>query len=168
MDFGDILDAWENERHRKDRQKEKSAKEDDSQNTRGSGERSEVQRELERRLEEVEDWDSIRKLKEEEDPPMLQSRRKSLLRRMEPQERIDLHGMFCDSAERALRLFLYSAHKRGLNKVLIIHGKGNHSSGGPVLKDMVKRVLEKSPYAGETGTPGREMGGSGATWVLIK
>jgi len=96
-----------------------------------------------------------------------QERRMSL-QRMAPDAEIDLHGRRAEEAERLLGEFLRTAHRRGWRKVLVIHGKGSHSSDGPILKKICRRVLESSPYAGKSGTPGRELGGSGATWVLIK
>jgi DNA-nicking Smr family endonuclease len=55
-----------------------------------------------------------------------------------------------------------------MEKVLLIHGKGNHSEGEAVLKRAVLQFIEKCPYAGESGQPNVELGGNGATWVLLK
>lgn len=90
------------------------------------------------------------------------------IRRMTPQDSIDLHGMNGRDAENALRAFLVSAVSRGFDKILIIHGKGNHSPGDQVLGGVVRRVLESSDLAGSFGYAGRDQGGRGATWVAIR
>ncbi len=84
------------------------------------------------------------------------------------QRSLDLHGFTAAEAEREVIDFLKTSKKMGLRKVLIIHGKGYHSEGLPVLKKEVLRLLEKSPVAGEFGTADRNEGGSGAVWVLLK
>ncbi|MBP7264561.1 MAG: Smr/MutS family protein [Spirochaetia bacterium] len=81
---------------------------------------------------------------------------------------LDLHGMTGTEAEAALGAFFERAEADGLRKVLIVHGKGLHSRGQPVLGTVVARWLEARPSAGRTGTAGRSQGGSGAVWVLLK
>ena len=98
--------------------------------------------------------------------PLHVNRRK--LRKGPAQESIDLHGMTAAEAEAAVESFLQNSKRRGLKKVLIIHGKGNHSGSGPVLKRRVIKLLEKNPAAGEFGPADRKEGGSGAHWVLLK
>lgn len=90
------------------------------------------------------------------------------LKAMAPQATLDLHGMTARDAERELARFLSASASRGLEKVLVIHGKGHHSQGVQVLGDLVRRVLEASPVAGRFGHPGRDAGGSGATWVILR
>ncbi len=82
--------------------------------------------------------------------------------------RIDLHGMTKAEAEKALDGFFKASRSSGCRKVLVIHGKGNHSTGGGVLSKWIKTYLEKSPYAGKSGYASRNNGGKGATWVMIK
>jgi DNA-nicking Smr family endonuclease len=98
--------------------------------------------------------------------PLYISRRK--LRKGPSQDSIDLHGLTASEAAAAVEIFLQNSKKRGLKKVLIIHGKGNHSASGPVLKHEVIKLLEKNSAAGEFGPAGRNEGGSGALWVLLK
>jgi DNA-nicking Smr family endonuclease len=94
---------------------------------------------------------------------------KSKLKRLKPQRTLDLHGMTAEQASEAVSQFLRESAKQGIQKVLIIHGKGYHSlQGKPVLKSVVYRILDASPLAGERGIPDRSLGGSGAVWVLIK
>ena len=81
---------------------------------------------------------------------------------------IDLHGLTATEAQTQLHNFFIKAHKKGLKKVLIIHGKGIHSKEEPVLKKEVMYFIEHSPIAGKHGIPGAAEGGSGAVWVAIK
>jgi DNA-nicking Smr family endonuclease len=94
--------------------------------------------------------------------------RRRRLREREPQATLDLHGCTIEQAQARTHSFLRACKGRGLEKVLIIHGKGNHSAGEPVLKRVVRRVLERSNVAGECGTPDRRLGGQGATWVVLR
>jgi DNA-nicking Smr family endonuclease len=94
--------------------------------------------------------------------------RRRRLRETEPQATLDLHGCTVQEAVARIESFLRACKKRGLEKVLIVHGKGNHSSGEPVLKRTVRHVLERSRLAGESGTPDRRLGGQGATWVVLR
>ena len=89
-------------------------------------------------------------------------------REMKIEDEIDLHGMTKAEAQNALDSFFDSAVKSGLRKVLIIHGKGNHSNGEGVLPGWVRKYLEKRPEAGKRGFAGKENGGRGATWVVLK
>lgn len=90
------------------------------------------------------------------------------LKEMKPQAKIDLHGMTIEQAETALNAFFSSALNDRIEKVLIIHGKGNHSQNGGVLKDFVKAFLERHSNAGERGSCKNIDGGSGSTWVILK
>ena len=49
------------------------------------------------------------------------------VRNLEPQRSLDLHGFRAVEAESAVREFIDRASRDGLEKVLIIHGKGKHS-----------------------------------------
>ena len=93
---------------------------------------------------------------------------KRRLRTMRPQAEIDLHGMTLEEAYSALVTFFDDAIRRKYQKVLIIHGKGNHSQNGPVLARFVQRFLETHAHAGETGHPKGREGGTGSTWVILK
>ncbi len=88
---------------------------------------------------------------------------------MKPEKVIDLHGYTRDEAWNRLEAFVGDCYRRGIKKILIIHGKGNHSHGtNPVLGDMVKTFIEKDSRLGSSGHPDRNNGGSGATWVILK
>jgi DNA-nicking Smr family endonuclease len=86
----------------------------------------------------------------------------------DPQATLDLHGMTSREAEQALEDFVLRCRRRGLGKVLIVHGKGHHSRGEPVLQRVVRLYLEKSPYTGAFGPADRRHGGRGATWVMLR
>lgn len=91
------------------------------------------------------------------------------LRVMRPEARIDLHGLNRDEAWTRLSSFVDDCVRRDLKKILIIHGKGNHSNGSdPVLGPMVRTFIERNSHLGTSGHPDRSMGGTGATWVIIK
>jgi DNA-nicking Smr family endonuclease len=105
-------------------------------------------------------------------------RRRRLLRKR-PDETIDLHGLTRDEAWGRLDLFFQDAKAKGLEKVLIIHGKGNHTVETPegpepsasaegILKRMVQDFIEHCSFAGESGYSNAADGGTGSTWVLLK
>jgi len=95
--------------------------------------------------------------------------KKKMLNRMEPQETLDLHGWNGLEALKELEFFLKKSKRRGLKKVLIIHGKGIHSPGGEsVLRPLVKQYLEKSSFVRDFGRASSQSGGSGATWILLR
>ncbi|MCL2093932.1 MAG: Smr/MutS family protein [Treponema sp.] len=66
--------------------------------------------------------------------------------------------------------FFTQSHARGFEKILIIHGKGNHLKGGQegVLRDLCRRFIESCSFAGESGYSSAKEGGTGSTWVLLK
>ena len=93
----------------------------------------------------------------------------SELKRMKPQDELDLHGFTSIEAEKLVMEFLAISSAKGLHKVQIIHGKGNHSENREsVLKKVVKKCIDASSHAGMSGTPPRAEGGSGAVWVALK
>lgn len=89
-------------------------------------------------------------------------------KRMAPQAELDLHGMRETEARDAIRSFLIQAAAAGLEKVSIIHGKGNHSREAQVLGRVVREELERSAYAGAFSFADGRHGGRGATWVRIR
>ncbi|MDR0313404.1 MAG: Smr/MutS family protein [Treponema sp.] len=92
--------------------------------------------------------------------------RRRLLQK-KPDDVIDLHGLSQDEAWEALDDFFKKGKFLGHEKVLIIHGKGNHSEIDGVLKVLTGKFIERCPIAGQSGHS-TSMGGSGATWVLLK
>ncbi len=93
---------------------------------------------------------------------------RSRLRDSEPDDIIDIHGFTAEEAQMSLEIFFLKARSSDFKKLRIIHGKGNHSNGEAVLKSIVRKFIEKCPFAGESGYEKAVNGGSGATWVLLK
>jgi DNA-nicking Smr family endonuclease len=94
-------------------------------------------------------------------------RRRRLLRK-EADATLDLHSLTQSEAWQALEEFFQAGKQQGFEKLLIIHGKGNHSENDTVLKDLTRKYIEDCPFAGESGHSPAAAGGSGATWVLLK
>ena len=91
------------------------------------------------------------------------------LRTMPPEAKLDLHGLTREEAWTRLEQFTADCKRRGLRKLLIVHGKGNHSHGSdPVLGPMVRTFIEQHAALGASGHPDGRHGGTGATWVLLK
>ena len=95
---------------------------------------------------------------------------RSYVLNMKPEAVLDLHGLHQDEAYINLERFITDCKRRGLRKVLIIHGKGIHTHGSdPVLGELVRRFIERDKRCGASGHPKTKAeGGSGATWVLLK
>lgn len=109
------------------------------------------------------------KIREEAEEAGKLSNREYLIK-MKPEATIDLHGLHQDEAEQRLDSFVTDCKRRGLKKILIIHGKGIHTTGtDPVLGKLVKSFIERDKRLGTSGHPKSKMeGGSGATWVILK
>lgn len=84
---------------------------------------------------------------------------------------VDLHGMHVRDAELKLIQTFEDSKIRGYQQILIVHGKGNHSSGGDSkMKRMVVDLLEgplAEKVASFTFAPFDE-GGGGASRVILK
>ncbi len=89
---------------------------------------------------------------------------------MRPEARLDLHGLHQDEARERLNFFITDCIHKGLRKVIIIHGKGIHTTGtDPVLGELVRRFIEQDKRCGMSGHPKTNAeGGKGATWVVLK
>ncbi|MDZ7792783.1 MAG: Smr/MutS family protein [Spirochaetia bacterium] len=154
MDFAQILEEWE-------RGKSKS-----HSNYPNGDTADKCKQTLERWIDSEKNWKYYDKGPSEEYIDPIAAREH--LRKLEPEDEIDLHGLNLEQSLTRLEQFLNEAVQRGLRKVQIVHGKGNHSKGKAVLPKAVLEYLQQSPIAGELGTPRREKGGAGATWVIIK
>jgi DNA-nicking Smr family endonuclease len=104
----------------------------------------------------------------EEAPRVSSGERHRRLLAKRPDGVIDLHGLNQDEAWNSLESFFQEGRRRGFEKILIIHGKGNHSIQEGVLKETVRKFIERCPFAGESGHENAALGGTGATWVLLK
>ena len=105
---------------------------------------------------------------ESEDDRQARIQNAQRLRNLAPEATIDLHGKTAAEAEADLGRFLAACSREGLEKVLIIHGKGNHSENEGIMTDLVRRVLENSDLAARFGFEDRQHGGRGATWVILR
>lgn len=101
---------------------------------------------------------------------------RTLLRRLHRgqfaiQAHIDLHGMGVAEALEALDLFFRDCMARGKHAVLVVHGRGLSSPGGPILKQRVVEWLARSHWRKWViaFTSARSCdGGAGATYVLLR
>ena len=89
---------------------------------------------------------------------------------MKPEAYLDLHGLHQDEARIRLDSFISDCKRRGIRKVMIIHGKGIHTHGtDPVLGELVRRFIESDKRCGTSGHPkNKSDGGNGATWIILK
>ena len=87
-----------------------------------------------------------------------------------PGATLDLHGMRATEAEREVVRFLRAEQRRGMRRVLIVHGKGLHSDGGAVLCDVVVRAITEggaAPVVQAFVTASNALGGSGALLIEL-
>ncbi|MEM5948377.1 Smr/MutS family protein [Spirochaetia bacterium 38H-sp] len=108
---------------------------------------------------------SVMKEKETDKEKKLYERIK---RKIRPQATLDLHGYTSTEAERLLAQFIKRAYEKRYLQILIIHGKGLHSNREPILKKLVYKYLQDSPYIGKILQAPRELGGSGAVCAFIR
>ena len=105
--------------------------------------------------------------------------RRSRLLRKKPDAVIDLHGLTRNEAWTALETFFQTSRSQDCEKLLIVHGKGNHQrsalspdgddpSSEGALRELCRRFIESCPFAGESGYNPAKDGGTGATWVILK
>jgi hypothetical protein len=154
MDFGEILDRWEKSQ---------------APGGESSSEPARPGIDMEAALERYPPGEHARRAPEggpQSEPAAPQ--RAGFLKSLKPQAVLDLHGLSSAEAEEALDRFVRDSRARGLAKVLVIHGKGLHSPGEPVLQRVVQDYLEKCPHTGAFGRADRANGGRGATWVLMR
>lgn len=90
------------------------------------------------------------------------------LRRMPHQAELDLHGHTVEEAKRETDAFLRRCRRKGLRKVLIIHGKGNHIASEGKLRREIRAFLAHHPAAGRLLEPDGRNGGRGAVWVILR
>ena len=86
-----------------------------------------------------------------------------------PEVTLDLHGLSVESATEKLTYFLQDAVYQGFQTVLIVTGKGLHSSDGPVLRQAMETLLnELREQVVEWGVAPKRYGGSGALVVFLR
>ncbi|MCW5580468.1 MAG: Smr/MutS family protein [Luteimonas sp.] len=109
--------------------------------------------------------DSLRHRRDEVPPRVLRHLAQG---RYAVQDELDLHHAGGTEAEAMLRRFLQDAHGAGARCVRIVHGKGLNSSGLPVLKNLVDRVLRQRGDVLAFHSAPAAQGGTGAVLVLLK
>lgn len=154
MDFEDILNEWEQGRRRNSSSRGKTSRK----------KKNPVSGAMQKWLDShgVEDKDAPRG--RENRRPGEQSHPRS----WPIDKKIDLHGLTAEEAEAYLDGVVSDCLRRGWRKVLIIHGKGLHSKGGGVLRDVVIRFIERDPRMGMWSPAAKQDGGSGALWTVIR
>lgn len=83
---------------------------------------------------------------------------------------LDLHGLTREEALAALAPFLTAARTAGEKGVLVITGKGTHSTDGPVLQQTVAGWLRDQgrELVAEYAPAPTELGGSGAFVIFLR
>lgn len=76
---------------------------------------------------------------------------------------LDLHAFAPRDAKTAVEAWLEEAHARGFKALRIIHGRGIGAQ-----REMVRKVLARTPYVLEFGDAPAEAGGWGATIVTLR
>jgi DNA-nicking Smr family endonuclease len=88
----------------------------------------------------------------------------------EPQAKLDFHGLGTLTPHEIYQMlegFLEESANNGLERVLVITGKGLHSKNGAIVKPTVQNCLAESPYVQSVTQARRDRGGSGAFEVLL-
>ncbi len=184
MDFGDILNQWDDSQKKSRNQKKgpqvshKKAnaptREEKLAMKQGYTYEQIMEQERNRRINPMDMWlnryGTVDKDKVQEEVEK-NERMNNLeyLKSIPPDATIDLHQLTRDEAWTQLTSFVNDCWRRGCRKILIVHGKGIHSNGSdPVLGPMVRLFIEQDKRLGTSGHPDRNHGGNGATWVLLK
>jgi len=177
MDFGDILNQWETEKKSDVKQKKQNQVSHKKANAPTKEEKENAALKIrpeEVRINPIEMWlrrygtvDKDKEIEQYQEAKKLEDR--NYLVSMAPEARIDLHGLTREEALEKLNYFVATCQSKGLRKILIVHGKGNHSTGSdPVLGEFVRRYIETDKRLGTSGHPNNREGGNGATWVIIR
>jgi DNA-nicking Smr family endonuclease len=88
---------------------------------------------------------------------------------LKPEAELDLHGLTVAEATAKVCFFLQDAARWGFQTILIITGKGLHSSDGPVLRLAMEKILDQQrKHVLEWGIAPRRYGGDGALVVFLR
>jgi len=107
-------------------------------------------------------------LEKEEEKKVNPAEERNARLKMKPQKELDLHGLCVKEAIRRTGIFIKECRQLGIKKILIIHGKGKHSRNPPILRKKIEEYIQKHPLTGEYGYAHKNMGGSGAMWVILR
>lgn len=174
MDFGEILEQWDAQQKEQKIKKKTHAAGAEKMSEKQKSYELQMKADSERKINPMELWlrrygvmDKDAAADEYEYRTKIESR--EYLRTLKPEDVVDLHGLTREQAWQKLDSFVSACKIRGLRKILIIHGKGNHSHGtDPVLGEMVRSFIEADRRLSSSGHPDRNHGGTGATWVIIR
>jgi len=102
--------------------------------------------------------------------PGIQRKTLRRLRRgqIEIEAQIDLHHLYLPEARQLLLEFLQTCHSARYRSALLVHGKGNHTSALPVLKNAIFQWLPQLEEVQAFCSAQPRDGGSGALYLLIK
>ena len=90
---------------------------------------------------------------------------------LEIDRELDLHGLDARAAREDVGFELGEAFLAGERCVRIVHGRGTHSPGGPVLKEALLGWLSQAPLGDRVlafASAPPAQGGSGALLVLLR
>lgn len=182
MDFGDILDQWDKQQKNAAGKQKESGKNQVSHkkaNAPTPEEKAAVRSRIidsgfDKRINPEEAWlrrygtvDKDRIADEAEERTRTNSQQ--YLKNLPVEARLDLHGLTQEEARNRLSSFVGDCMQRGVRKVLLVHGKGLHTTGSdPVLGEVVRKFIETDKRCGTSGHPDKRMGGNGATWLVLK
>ena len=178
MDFGDILEQWNDMQKNAAKRNKKGAQVSHKKANAPTaeekayadlcGKQNEPRinpQELWMRRYGVVDKDAL----EEKTRVRNQFKSRKELERMKCDAKLDLHGLTQDEAYLRLESFVTDCERQKFKKILIVHGKGIHTRGAdPVLAFLVKKFIEQDKRLGTSGHPDLSGGGTGATWVILK
>lgn len=186
MDMGDILAQWDNikkEEKKKAREQQKAPQVSHKKANAPTAQEKELAqakktgtiKEKQPQINPMEYWLNRYgtvdkdKIAEQTEERTKQQDREYVLN-MRPEAYLDLHGLHQDEARIRLDSFVSDCKRRGLRKIMVIHGKGIHTHGtDPVLGEVVRRYIESDPRCGTSGHPkNKAEGGTGATWIILK
>lgn len=172
MDFGTILDKWDSmEKVSRKKDKTQNRTSHKKANARETSKTVESGKNI-KRLQEA--W--LKKYGTVDKDAAAEKAQKSEIEKTHEQikkipvdAQIDLHGLTSEEAFTRLENFTTFCVQKGMRKILIIHGKGIHSENGDaVLKNVVQKFIQTNVHCGVSGHPNRTLGGTGATWCMLK
>ena len=99
---------------------------------------------------------------------MTMSQRRRLKSGRANQSRLDLHGDTVSEAQVRVQAMIDTMLRAGQRYGLLVHGKGLHSPGGPVLKQAMIDLLARHPQVVAYEQASVNEGGAGATCFLLR
>jgi Uncharacterized protein conserved in bacteria len=182
MDFGDILAQWDKQQKDAGKKQKESGKDQVSHkkaNAPTPEEKAVLRSKItdtgfDKRINPQEAWlrryGTVDKDKiADEAVERAHANSQQYLKNLPVEARLDLHGLTKEEARNRLSAFIGNCMDRGVRKVLVVHGKGLHTTGSdPVLGEMVRKFIETDKRCGMSGHPDKRMGGNGATWIVLK